>query len=212
MALDGMTGREKAARFLDRGVELTLLAALVALPLGFPRFLVFLPLDDLSFLFPKKWITNHTPLNLKESLATLLALYGLALWGVRSILSGRLELIWTPLHYPFAVIVLLAGASLFRPVAFLLQARDFSLLLCYAGFVHLFLLYLWRSRRFRRRCMNLFFLSGAVFTAVVFAMDQGWYFGPFLAEVQDNRQALYATIGHNISVASYLMIPSSAAS
>jgi tetratricopeptide (TPR) repeat protein/O-antigen ligase len=206
LALNGMTGRDKAVRFLDRGVELTLLVALVALPLGFPRFLVFLPLDELSFLIPKTWITNHTPLNLKESLATILALYGLALWAVRSILSGRLELIWTPLHYPFALIVLLAGVSLFRPVAFLLQARDFSLLLCYAGFVHLFLLYLWRSRRFRRRCMNLFFLAGAVFTAVVFAMDRGWYFGPFLAEVQDNRQALYATIGHNISVASYLMI------
>jgi hypothetical protein len=47
-----------------------------------------------------------------------------------------------PLHYPFAMIVLLAG----QPVAsggFLLQARDFGLLICYASFVHLFLLHLW---------------------------------------------------------------------
>jgi hypothetical protein len=42
LAIDGVTGREKAVRFWT-GVELTLLAALVALLAGFPRFLVLLP-------------------------------------------------------------------------------------------------------------------------------------------------------------------------
>ncbi|HEQ60057.1 MAG TPA: hypothetical protein ENN74_00445, partial [Firmicutes bacterium] len=92
--------RERAVRFLDRALELGLLTALVVVPLGFQGFLVFIPLDAFPFsaLTPKLLQSAHTPLNLKEALAAFIAIYVLALWLARSILAGRLCLVWTPLH------------------------------------------------------------------------------------------------------------------
>ncbi len=208
----GRTGqspvRQNMVRFLDRSIQSGLLLALVVLPLGFQRFLILFPLDVFPFsaITPAPLLTRHTPLNFKEALAAFVAIYVLALWLARTLLAGRLRLVWTPLHPPFLVLVALSALSLFAPQARLLRLRDFGLVICYVGFVHLFLLYGWQ-RPFRRRCLNLFLIVSAVFTAIVFAMDRQWYFGPFAMVVSDhNRQSLYATIGHNIAVASYLMI------
>ena len=200
--------RSSVVRFLDRSIQLGLLATLVVLPLGFPRFLVLFPLEIFPFssMVPKEMLVSFTPLNLKESLATLMAIYVMSLWLIRVFVSGRLSLIWTPLHLPFLIIVGLAGLSLVEPVSLLMQLRDFGLLISYCCFVHLFLLYGYSFPVFRRRSMVLFLLVGGVFTLIVFCMKQGFYFRPFVSEVQDRRQALYATIGHNISVASYLML------
>ena len=201
-------GRKRVVSFLDRAVRLGLLLAVAAVPLGFHRFLVLFPLDVFPFsaLTPEVMLSTHTPLNFKEILAAFIAVYVLALWLARVVLAGRLDFVWTPLHLPFLLLVALAGLSMFASQARLLRLRDFSLLVCYVGFVHLFLLY-GRQRTFRRRCFDLFLFVSAVFTAVVFAMDRQWYFGPFQMVVSDhNRQSLYATIGHNIAVASYLMI------
>jgi len=200
--------RARAVGFLDRALELGLLTVLVVLPLGFQGFLVFIPLDAYPFSawVPKVMQSAHTPLNLKEALAAFMAIYVLALWLARSILAGRLCLVWTPLHLPFLVLLAVAALTLLEPSARLLRLRDFSLVIGYCGFVHLFLLSA-RRRRFRRRSLDLFLWVGALFTGIVLAMDRQWYFGPFRMVLSDNnRQSLYATIGHNIAVASYLMI------
>jgi len=199
--------RRALIRFLDRAVELGLLLGILSLPLAFPRFLIFLPLKTsfIGSLVPQTLLLSYTPLNLKEALAAFIATWVIAVWLVRSLVAGRLEFVWTPLHAPFLVIIGVAGLTFLRPLAWRLQLRDFALLIGYLGLLNLFLLQGFRLR-FRRKALRLFLWVAALFTAIVFAMDRDWYFEPFVKEVTENRRSLYATIGHNISVASLLML------
>lgn len=199
--------RQVVVRFLDQAIRLELLLALLVLPLAFPHFLLFIPITVHPFtrLVPNAFLTSHTPLNLKEALAAFMAIQAVALWLVRSILAGRFHWVWTPLHLPLLLLAGIAGLTLLDTTAWRLRVRDYSLVLCYLGYIHLFLLY-GRDRRFRKALFDLFLIVGGIFTVIVFAMDREWYFGPFRLEMADNRVSLFATIGHNISVASFLLI------